>query len=76
MQQSRHFRWMGFLQQFHLVIKYKKEINNKVVDMLSRPSLNASIILQNSSLAHESYIEQYARDSDFMDVYDSLTQGA
>ena len=67
---------MGFLQQFHLVIKYKKEINNKVVDMLSRPSLNASIILQNSSLAHESYIEQYARDSDFMDVYDSLTQGA
>lgn len=44
--------------------------------MLSRPSLNASIILQNSSLAHESYIEQYARDSDFMDVYDSLTNGA
>ena len=24
LQQSRHFRWMGFLQQFHLVIKYKK----------------------------------------------------
>ena len=44
--------------------------------MLSRPSLNASIILQNSSLAHESYIEQYARDSNFMDVYDSLTHGA
>ena len=44
--------------------------------MLSRPSLNASIILQNSSLAHESYIEQYARDIDFMDVYDSLTHGA
>ena len=57
LQQYRHFRWMGFLQQFHLVIKYKKGISNKVVDMLSRPSLNASIILQNSSLAHESYIE-------------------
>ena len=52
LQQSRHFRWMGFLQQFHLFIKYKKGINNRVADMLSRPSLNASIILQNSSLAH------------------------
>ena len=24
-QQSRHLRWMGFLQQFHLVIKYERE---------------------------------------------------
>ena len=57
LQQSRHFRWMGFLQQFHLVIKYNKGINNKVDDMLSRPYLNASIILQNSSLARENHIE-------------------
>jgi len=48
---------MGFLQQFHLVIKYKKDATNKVADMLSRLSLNASVILQTSSLAHESYIE-------------------
>jgi len=58
----------GVLQQFHLLIKYKKGTTNKVTDMLSRPSLNASIILQNSSLAHESYIEQYAEDIDFKDV--------
>ena len=32
LQQSRHFRWMGFLQQFHLVIKYTKGIHNKVAD--------------------------------------------
>jgi len=44
--------------------------------MLSRPSLNSSIILQNSSLAHESYIEQYAKDIDFKYVYESLTHGA
>ena len=56
-QQIGHLRWMGFLQQFHLVIKYKKGIHNKVADMLSRPLMNASIILQNSSLTHESYIE-------------------
>jgi hypothetical protein len=39
LQQSRHYRWMGFLQQFHLVIKYKKGTSNKVVYMLSRPLL-------------------------------------
>jgi hypothetical protein len=43
--------------------------------MLSRPSLNASIILQNNYLTRESNIEQCARDSDFIDVYDSLTNG-
>lgn len=48
---------MGFLQQFHLVIKYKKGVTNKVADMLSRTSLNALVVLQNSSLKHEIYIE-------------------
>jgi hypothetical protein len=75
LQQSRHFRWMGFLQQFHLVIKYKKCIHNKVADMLSRPVINASTILKYNSLAHESYVEQYARDDDFKDVYMDLTHG-
>jgi hypothetical protein len=37
LQQARHFIWMGFLQQFHLAIRYKKGIFNKFVDMLSRP---------------------------------------
>ena len=46
LQQSRHFRWMGFLQQFHLVIRYKKGIQNKVADMLSRPSINSYIVIK------------------------------
>ena len=37
---------MGFLQQFHVVIKYKKGIHNKVADMLSRPPTNSSIVIQ------------------------------
>ena len=74
LQQSRHFRWMGFLQQFHLVIKYKKGIYNKVVDMLSR-IVNSSIILKKKYVLHESYIEQYAYDNDIQDVYASLRQG-
>jgi hypothetical protein len=58
LQQSRHYRWMIFLQQFHLVIKYKKGTSNKVVDMLSRPPIVASIILNNASLSHYRYVEQ------------------
>jgi hypothetical protein len=56
---------MGFLQQFHLVIKYKKGTSNKVADMISRPSIVASIILKNTSLSHDNYVEQYAIDEDF-----------
>jgi len=49
---------MGFLQQFHLVIKYKKDTQNKITDMLSRPPIVASVlILQNSSLMHDRYKE-------------------
>ena len=60
LQQSRHFKWMGFLQQFHLVIRYKKRIFNKFVDMLSRPIISAYTLLKNDSIVRESYIEQYA----------------
>jgi len=43
--------------------------------MLSRPIVNASTILKNNSLSHESYVEQYARDDDFKYVYEELTHG-
>jgi hypothetical protein len=42
--------------------------------MLSRPVINASKILRYNPLAHEIYAEQYARDDDFKEVYDALTQ--
>jgi hypothetical protein len=76
LQQYRHYKWMGFLQQFHLVIKYKKGTSNKVVDMLSRPPIVASIILKNTSLYHDSYVEQYAIDEYCKEVYEKLTHGA
>jgi hypothetical protein len=60
---------MGFLQQFHLVIKYKKDIHNKVADMFSRLMINASTILRYNPLSHESCVEQYTRVHDFKYVY-------
>jgi hypothetical protein len=64
---------MGFLQQFHFVIKYKKGIYNKVVDMLSRPIVSALVICKNNSTMHESYVEQYALDADFKEVYANMS---
>jgi hypothetical protein len=76
MQQSRHYRWMGFLQQFNLAIKYKKGTSNKLADILSRPPITASIILKNASLSHDSYVEQYVIDEDFKEVFEKLTHGS
>ncbi len=45
LQQSRHFRWMGFLKQFHLVTRYKKGIY-RFYDMISRSVVNVSILDQ------------------------------
>jgi hypothetical protein len=67
---------MGFLQHFHLVIKYKKGTSNKLDDMLSRPPIVASIVLKNNYLSHDSYVEQYAIDEYFKEVYVKLTFSA
>ena len=66
---------MDFLQQFHLVIRYKKGIHNKLEDMLPRPIINASIILEHNFVIHESHIEQYDQDTYFKDVYATLIHG-
>ena len=66
---------MSFLQQFHLVIKYKKGRQNKVAEMLSRPPTNGSIVIQQSPLVHSSYAEQYTKDGHFKEVYKSLRHG-
>jgi hypothetical protein len=75
LQQSRHYRWMVFFQQFHLVIRYNKVTSNKVADMLSRPPISTSIVLKNDSSSDDSYIEQYANDEYFKDVYERITHG-
>ena len=60
---------MGFLQQFHLVVRYKKGIYNKFVDMISRPIISDSVILMHNPTMHDSYVKRYALDVDFKEVY-------
>ena len=40
--------------------------------MISRPIVSASVILKHKSIMHESYVEQYALDVDFKEVYETL----
>ena len=66
---------MGFLQKFHLVIKYKKGVTNKLANMISILSLNTSVVLQNNSLKLEINVEKYSIDVDIKGIYESLTHG-
>ena len=66
---------MGFLQQFHLVIRYKKGIYIKVVDMFSRHIFSFATIIKKKFVLHDRYVDKYALDSDFWDVYVTLSQG-
>ncbi len=56
-----HYKWMGFLQQSHLVIKYKKGNTNKLVDMLSRPPTlnitNLGTLMHMDLFTHDAYRE-------------------
>jgi hypothetical protein len=58
-----------------LLTSYKNGVHNKVGDMLSRPVVNPFLIMKNTSLVHDNYVEKYARDDEFRDVYAALTKG-
>jgi hypothetical protein len=40
--------------------------------MISRPIVSALVILKNSPIMHESYVAQYALDTDFKEVCETL----
>jgi hypothetical protein len=57
---------------FHLVIRYKKDIYDRVVDILTRPIVSALVIFKHNQVMHKSYLEQYALDADGKNVYATL----
>ncbi|XP_016648322.1 PREDICTED: uncharacterized protein LOC107880736 [Prunus mume] len=69
LQQARHMKWMSFLQQFNIVIKYKKGTTNKLADMLFRPPTPVSSVLlvtmQIQLIVPSEYAKGYDTDTDF-----------
>jgi hypothetical protein len=67
---------MGFLQQFHLVIKYKKGNTNKLENMLSRPPTSKitslGTLMHMEPFTHDAYKEAYIEDEDFKEVFQQL----
>jgi hypothetical protein len=67
---------MGFLQQFHLVIKYKKGDTNKLEYMLSRqptPKITAlGTLMHMDPFTHYAYKEAYTKYEDFKEVFQQL----
>ncbi|XP_031486836.2 uncharacterized protein LOC116255191 [Nymphaea colorata] len=78
LQQARHMKWMSYLQQFNIVIKYKQGSQNKLADMLSRPP-QASVCLtgfmQIQPSQHDDYVHLYMHDPDFCEHYKAAQTG-
>jgi len=76
LQNDRHQKWSTYLQQFHLNIKYKKGITNRVVDCLSRPPVVAlTMVLDSCSHENFEWSQQYDNDPEFAPTYQTLCFG-
>jgi len=64
---------MGFLQNFHLFIKYTKENTKNLVDMLPRlPTSNITVfetLMHIEPFIQKSYREAYKKYEDFKEVF-------
>jgi hypothetical protein len=77
LQNDCHQKWSTYLQQFHLNIKYKTCISNRVIDCLSRPPV-AALTTVLHSCGHEAseWPQLYQQDPDFATTYQLLGTGA
>ncbi|CAL8152321.1 unnamed protein product [Prunus armeniaca] len=79
LQKARHLKWMSYLQQFNIVIKYKKGATNKLADMLSRPPILVSsallVAMQIQPIIPSKYAKWYDTYVDFNSAYVELQQG-
>jgi hypothetical protein len=76
LQKTRQYKWMGFLQQFDLVIKYKKDSTHKLADMISIPPTSNIItlvtLMHMDHFTHDAYREEYTKYEDFKEVFQQL----
>jgi hypothetical protein len=64
---------MGFLQQFHLIIKYNKGNTNNLVHMLSSPPTPRIIylvtLMHMDPVTHEKYKKKYTNYDDYKEIF-------
>ncbi|CAL8137529.1 unnamed protein product [Prunus armeniaca] len=77
LQQARHMKWMSYLQQFNIIIKYKKWVTNKLADMLSRPPGHSALLvaMQLQPAVLSKYVTSYDSDQEFKMFFDKLQRG-
>jgi hypothetical protein len=64
-QEQRNLKWASYIQQFHLVIRYKNDTSNKMVDLISRPPTPFISILEVRCDTYDTWKDQYATDTNF-----------
>ena len=75
-QQTWQYKWMWFLQKFHLIIKSKKENTKKLEYMFSRPFTtnitNLCTLMHMDPFTHDAYKELYIEYEGFKEVFKQL----
>ena len=69
---TRHARWMDYLQQFKFVIRHKSGAKNKVANTLSRRPHLLHVFSANVTGFDNLKIE-YANDEDFSNIWSDLS---
>ena len=72
LQEKCHLKWDAYIQQFHLVIKYKKGTSNFLEDLLSRPPPQVLNMVVVRCVAD--WKPLYAFDPFFCDIWVALQQ--
>jgi hypothetical protein len=77
LQNDLHQKWSTYLHHFHINIKYKKGISNRVDNCLSQPHV-VSLTTLLHSCGHEAseWPQFYQQDPDFATTYHLLGTGA
>ncbi|KAI5313566.1 hypothetical protein L3X38_042742 [Prunus dulcis] len=67
-------KWVSYLQQFNIIIKYKKWVTNKLADMLSRPPGHSALLvaMQLQPVVLSEYVTSYDGDLKFKMFFDKL----
>ena len=73
LQTTRQLKWINYLQQFQLVIKYRKGKSNFAVNCLSKPPITLlSTMMSMQGYNTTTWTQLYSVDCDFSIIYQQL----